>query len=438
MSLRKLILWLHLPVGVTAGLVILVMSLTGVLLAYERQITAWADRNYRAVPPTPATRLPLETLITKLRAAEPNSRPSSVIGRADPSAPVAVALGRERTLFVDPYSGAVLGEGSRTARGFFQSVNGWHRWLALQADARALGRGLTGAANLGFLFLVVSGAYLWWPRTWSAPALRPVTLFQRRLAGRARDFNWHNVFGFWSALPLLFIVASGVVMSYPWANNLLYRLASSEPPPPRGPESAGAERGMRERRGDGRRDGAGRLREPEGSAGSRRERDGAEPALELDGLDRVWAIASARVPEWRSISLRLPPSGGPWTFSIDTGDGGRPDQRAQLVLDRSSGDVVRWEPFESYNLGRRLRSWARFVHTGEAGGLLGQTLAALASAAGAMLVWTGLALAWRRFLAWRRRSPKRSVASAPSGFDIAPAQMSAATGLLTKRTDESA
>ena len=47
--------------------------------------------------------------------------------------------------------------------------------------------------------------------------------------------------------------------------------------------------------------------------------------------------------------------------------------------------------------------WLRFIHTGEAFGLAGQTVAGLVSAGGAVLVYTGLALALRRLAAWRRR-----------------------------------
>ena len=68
-KLRKIIFWCHLPVGATAGVVILIMCVTGVLLSYEKQITSWADtRSYRAAPPAPETQhLPVETLITKAR-----------------------------------------------------------------------------------------------------------------------------------------------------------------------------------------------------------------------------------------------------------------------------------------------------------------------------------------------------------------------------------
>lgn len=95
------------------------------------------------------------------------------------------------------------------------------------------------------------------------------------------------------------------------------------------------------------------------------------------------------------------------TFAIDLGNGGQPQLRSQLTLDRKTGEVVRWEPYSNNTLGRRLRTWMRFAHTGEVYGLAGQTVAALASLGGAFLVYTGLSLAWRRFCSWRGR---RSIA----------------------------
>ena len=50
--LRTVLFWLHLSAGVVAGALIMVMSVTGVLLTYEKQIVAWSDRGYRAAPPS--------------------------------------------------------------------------------------------------------------------------------------------------------------------------------------------------------------------------------------------------------------------------------------------------------------------------------------------------------------------------------------------------
>jgi hypothetical protein len=46
--------------------------------------------------------------------------------------------------------------------------------------------------------------------------------------------------------------------------------------------------------------------------------------------------------------------------------------------------------------------------------VVGQIAAALASAGGVVLVWTGLALAWRRFRARKARASRRTSDVAPS------------------------
>ncbi|MGH7350437.1 MAG: PepSY domain-containing protein, partial [Candidatus Rokuibacteriota bacterium] len=116
------------------------------------------------------------------------------------------------------------------------------------------------------------------------------------------------------------------------------------------------------------------------------------------------ARAERQVTGWVAISVRLPPrADGPVTFSTQEPAGWHPTPRSQLVLDPFTAAVVKWEPFAGQGLGRRLRAWVRPLHTGEAGRLAGQTVAFVASAGGAVLVWTGIALAWRRFRSWRRR-----------------------------------
>lgn len=78
-------------------------------------------------------------------------------------------------------------------------------------------------------------------------------------------------------------------------------------------------------------------------------------------------------------------------------------------MNARTAELVKWEPFSSLSTGRRLRSYLRFGHTGEVAGLVGQTIAGLASLGGAVLVCTGLALAVRRLWAWRaRRATVRS------------------------------
>lgn len=400
--LRKIIFWCHLPIGVIGGIVILIMCVTGTLLTYEKQITSWADtRGYNGTPPSAgAQRLPPETLLAKAREAR-GTAPTAITLRADAAAPAEVAFGRERRIFVNAYSGEVLGEGSRKVRDFFRVVTDWHRWLGASGDNRNLARAITGACNLGFLFLVCSGFYLWWPQKWSLRQLRNVTWFRRGLPSRARDFNWHNVIGFWSAVPLFIIVLSAVVISYSWAGNLVYRVVGETPPAPRGNQPPA-------------QPATGPVTNPSSNVAANKQSTNSPNDDPLGGVNSAWARAEQQVSGWQIMSLQIPAAANaPLTFNIDQGNGGQPQKRGQLTLDRASGQVVRWEPFAGYSRGRQLRSLLRFAHTGEVAGVAGQTLAGLVSGGGAFLVWTGLALAWRRLRAWLAKRAQRATRTVP-------------------------
>jgi uncharacterized iron-regulated membrane protein len=369
MPLRKIFFWLHLSAGILAGIVIFILSVTGVLLAYQRQMIASAERDVRS---TAATMLPASQLLPKEGVA------TNLIVRSDPKAPVTVAMGREKTLFVDRATGNVLGEGAIGLRRALHKIEDAHRWLMLEGEARDEGRKITGAANLLFFFLVLSGLWIWIPRT--RAALRSVTFFRGGLRGKARDFNWHNVLGIWSFLPLVFIVFSGVVISYPWASRLVYIAFGSKPPQQQ------------------------QQQQPPGGGGERGPRKAGDPKK----LDRVVSAAIAEadrtVPRWQSISVRLPLSSkGPITVNVDEGNGTRPDKRSQLMLDPKTAKLVEHKTYAQQEAGQKARAWLRWLHTGEAGGVIGQTIAMLASLASAVLVYTGFALAIRRFRGWIKR-----------------------------------
>jgi uncharacterized iron-regulated membrane protein len=406
MTLRTLIFWPHLIAGVIAGAIILLMSVTGVILTYERQLIAWSDSGFRSNPAAGASRLSPESLLTKLGQDHPEIEASAVTFASDPTAPVSITAGRE-TLYADAYTGALVGESTQGMRRFMSATRAWHRWIAVEGEGRPIARAITGWSNAIFLFIVASGFYLWFPRKWSWQHVRSVTLFSGKLRGKARDFNWHNVIGVWSAVPLFIVVLTAMPISFPWANALVYRAVGEEPPQQGGRGGGGGREGgaANAREGGARADGA--AREGRERGGDREDAQRAE-LPPLDGLDRLWSVAESQVSGWRTISLRLPASNrAPVVFAIDKGDGGQPQHRSTLTLDRASGSVVSYEAFADQSLGRRLRSISRFAHTGELLGLPGQTIAGLVTAGAVVMVWTGIALTLRRFRAWVGRSAKR-------------------------------
>lgn len=408
--LRKTFFWAHLIAGSVAGVVIFILSLTGVLLAFERQINSWSDARVSVPDPGAGKQwLPLEDLATRLQAAAPPSRGSAREGAGpgggltlavhpSPRSPLEVAYSREKTVLVNPYTGQVLGEQARGTREFFGSVEKVHRALG-GALRNSFGRSVVGACNFVFLLLVLSGLYLWLPKRWDYKYLRPALWFRGGLSGRARDWNWHNTIGFWCFVPLFFIVLSGVIMSYQWANDLLYKMTGTQPPVVSRP-GAPAD--------------SGRRRAPSASTESPR------PMLELLGT------VERQSPDWRSISFQMPREGSPTvTFTVDHGTGGQPQKRWTKILNRATGATVHQDGFEDLNAGRKLRTIARFLHTGEILGLPGQLVAALASLGGTLLVWTGLSLALRRFTRWRDRRRGRPISySSPRQREAVSADLS--------------
>jgi uncharacterized iron-regulated membrane protein len=285
-------------------------------------------------------------------------------------------------------------------------LRAWHRWLAVEGEGRTSARAITGWSNVAFLFIVASGIYMWFPRRWTAQSFKGVSFFKSGVRGKARDFNWHNVIGIWSAAALLIVVASAVPISFPWGNNLVYRMVGEEPPA----RGGGPGRGGENAEGRGRAGGP----EPGRQAGARPAAGGErrERPASIDGLSPLLARARHQEAGWRTINLRLPASpDAPVVFAIDRGDGGQPHLRSTLTLTRA-GEVMSYENFGSLSTGRRIRNVMRFAHTGEVLGLFGQTVAGVVSAGGVVLVWTGIALALRRLVAWARR--RRSVELEPA------------------------
>ena len=92
--IRSIIFWTHLTCGIAAGIVVFTMSLTGVLLTYERQINNWvAESRYVEAPPT-AMRMPLEDLLGLQRLAQPDQPATAVVITSNPGAPIALRAGR--------------------------------------------------------------------------------------------------------------------------------------------------------------------------------------------------------------------------------------------------------------------------------------------------------------------------------------------------------
>jgi uncharacterized iron-regulated membrane protein len=453
---RKTLFWIHLIAGLISGLSIALMCFTGTVLAFEKEIVAWAERDARRVEaPATATRLPLDELQRRVRAAQPEARIASIVIQNDPAAAIAFSSGRAGGFYVNPYTGEIRQPVSRAVADFMHTMVDLHRYLGFHGEhSRPVGKLINGICNLAFFVLAVTGLYLWMPRTWSWRAIRPIIWFRQNTTGKARDFNWHNAIGFWSAPILIMLTLTAVPISFQWGGRLINQITGT--PPSATPTGPGGQ-----------------------IAPSVDVSPPAPGAIPLSH-DALLAAAQAAVPQWQTLTLRLgtpagrggrggtapanpaaagsnspTPTDAPARSTRTSPSAGSPTENRQppapgaaaarggdsrpgtpqaltfairehgtwprtattnLTLDPFTGAVLRRTGYAELNAAQQVRAWTRFLHTGEAVGPFGQALAGLASLGGVFLVYTGFALSWRRF--FRKPTaggvPARDAAASPA------------------------
>lgn len=357
--LRTWLLWLHLLVGLLVAVPVTVMALTGFSLAFARELTAWAESG---VVPAAGEPLAPTVLVSRIEAARPGSSVRQLILRADPKLPAVVALAGEAFHLVDPTTGALLSES--TAREALHAIEEIHTSVALElVGLKEAGKELVGWVATGLFLLAFSGLWLWWPRGKAADRFRRITFPMRTDNPRLREWSWHHASGFWAAPVLLTITLTGFTLcSAPLKAWLEGRFGAV----------------------------------PTLAAGE------APPSERFD-LDVAFQAVRERVPGWQSIGVRLPVKGPLVNLRVQTGEGVRPTDYVRVAFDSQSGALRTFAPYERWGAGSQVIGWARWLHTGQALGLLGQLAAALAMVAVTVLVWSGLSLGLRRVARTVRR-----------------------------------
>lgn len=364
---------LHWFFGISAGLVLAVMGISGALYSFEGEITRALNAEHWQIQPREQGHLEPAELVAKIEAATAD-RVSGlwVDGRHDGpgTAFLTPAPGERRgpRIAFNPYTGEVLAE--PIGQGFFQLMLTLHRFLAMGE----VGKQITAASTLALIFFCLSGLYLRWPRqagNWRAW----LTL---DWAKKGRSFNWdlHAVAGTWVLLFYLCAGLTGLYWSYDWYREGLTRLLSDTPA---------------EQRGEGR----GRRGAPSG------------PAPEVD-YTAVWqGIQQAAGPQLIGWNLRLPPvAGQPATVFYILDDAEHDRAFNQMQIDPKTGAVSHHERYAEKSFKAQLLASVYALHVGEYFGLPGRVLMMLSTAAMPLFFITG----WLLYLDRRRK--KRAVKAA--------------------------
>jgi uncharacterized iron-regulated membrane protein len=272
--------------------------------------------------------------------------------------------------FMNPYTGQLLAT-STQKNAFFRNMFELHRWLLVQEP----GKLIVGVSTVVFLFILITGIILWWPKN--------KKILQQRLtlkwnAGWKRiNHDWHIVIGFYTAVFLFVFAFTGLAWSFEWFNNGIYTLTNTSKEPPEPPVSQ------------------------------------VQEGVKTISFDQAFATAQQQMPTAEFYQLNRPREAqDAFTVMVMPANAAHERATSQLFIDQYSGNKLGQLLFQDKNLGQRVRSTFYPVHVGSIGGLPGRIIAFLSCVAGFTFPITGVIMWINRLRKNKKKSQKRALAQA--------------------------
>jgi sulfite reductase (NADPH) flavoprotein alpha-component len=369
--LKRVLFRLHWLAGISAGLVLGAVGLTGGLLGLEQPVLAWLNPALHVDAAGRALQTP-DRWIEAARAAMPGYTVRSVSWEG-PDHAVGVRLARAGArpteVALDPYSGALLG--AERGKAFFASAEQIHRNLA----AGPVGKQIVGASTALMFVFIATGIYLRWPRR----ARSPSAWLRMNTAAKGRGFWWqlHAVVGTWLLVPYLLAAATGLWWSYDFYRNALNGLAGVPAPQRRAP---------------------------------------AGDAPVAASLDAAWAAFQREAPEATRANIATT-TAADGALEIRYQTAASPHDRAwdSLKLDPADGSVRTREAYADQPRGRRFIASLFPLHSGSWFGVPGRIVAAGAALLMPLFALSGL---WMWVLRRRNAALRRRAASAQASLEV--------------------
>ena len=244
---------IHLYLGLYAGLVILVCCLTGALLVFEKDLMMATNKQRYYVDEWPV-KISADQLVKKVKDSFQGAKINSVKIYEDPkrSAEINITIAPKKeqsnnaaanirsaapqrqpgyTIFINPYTAQILEKYSYRDTWFYQ-VFALHRWLL--GSNNGIGKYIVGISTLIFLFILITGIILWWPKT--KKILKQRLKIKWSAGWKRMNHDLHLVFGFYSAIFLFIFSFTGLAWSFEWFNKGIYTVTNSplkQAPPPK-------------------------------------------------------------------------------------------------------------------------------------------------------------------------------------------------------------
>lgn len=373
LTFKKITGKIHLWLGLASGLIIVFLGITGCILAFEQEIKS-VTQPYLYVKESNQPVLPPSKLQQIAVAVLPDKIPHSV-SYMDKGKSAQVAFYNEApeyyyVVYINQYTGEVLKVKNEDAD-FFRVVLMGHYYLWLPPG---VGQPILATATLIFLIMLISGIVLWWPRNKAARKQRFSVKWNATF--KRKNYDLHNVLGFYMSWIAIFIAVTGLVWGFQWFAKSLYWTTSG------GRQLVEFYEPVSEK-----------PMQPVVSAGA--------PAI-----DKVWQKMVASYPTAEVIEVHIPGSDSAAIEAVANPDASTYWKADYIYFDQYSlKEINVTHPYGRYadaGAADKIMRMNYDVHTGAVLGITGKIMAFFASLIAASLPVTG-------FLIWRGRHKKKKV-----------------------------
>jgi len=371
---KKFLFQIHWFLGISAGLILSIMGVTGAIYSYDQQILKWVNTDSYVVQVQSSPKLTPAQLYQHFTTIQPEIKINSITIAKDPTASSVVNIEKEGerrgyNMMVNPYTAQVLPEVQ--GRKLLLLIQQIHRNLT----AGEFGKQITGACALMLIYFVLSGLYLRWPKKHSA---RQWLAVKPKLKGRNFIWDLHAVVGTWVIVFYLLFAFTGLYWSYDWWRSGMFKVLGVEQP------------------------------KMQGHSGSGRNKDQL-PKIQLDNaqlitaLNQTWSGFNNQIGrDYSTLTVNLPKKDdGKIELSFVDATPQHERARNQAVYNYKTANIEKMELYEDKKLNQKIMSSMLPVHRGSFFGPVYQFVAMLASLAMPLFFITG----WMLYL--KRRKQKK-------------------------------
>lgn len=234
---------LHLWLGLGAGIIVLIISITGCLFVFQKEINDYYYRKQLFVTPQQQAPLPISELKKTAEAVLGPAKP--VLNITTYTAPdqaweFMTYKGNDTALtyfggveyyesvMINPYSGKVTGI-IDYKHNFFSIVKSIH-WSLLLNDA--YGQPIVGWSVVIFVIMLITGLIMWWPKKWNKSTRDKSFKIKWKAGFKRVNYDLHNVLGFYAMIIALVVALTGMVWAFTWFEATVYVVASGTTTPP--------------------------------------------------------------------------------------------------------------------------------------------------------------------------------------------------------------